>query len=129
MRRCRDRAPDLPRAAGKIIDGARICHNFLTHFADRPLPVDAINPSRLISRNASRMVSREIPGQSASTSEIENGSCLAKTTAITCPALEPLRFLTSSHCAILDTSKWHFGAFMAFYDTSKFQFDIRERYS
>ena len=61
-------AGEQPSDVLSLVWSGKTGHDFLTHLAERPLPVEAINPSRLISRSAILTVSREIPGQSASTS-------------------------------------------------------------
>lgn len=43
----------------------------LIHFADRPLPVEAINPSFFITRKTSRTVSRDTPAQETGTAKNE----------------------------------------------------------
>src|SRR5690606_26227741 len=44
-----------------------------SHLAARPLPVGVISPSAFMARKTTRTMSRLMPGQASSISEIENG--------------------------------------------------------
>ena len=67
----------------------------LSHFADRPFPVEAIIPSVFCTRRTKRTVSRETPAHAVSMSEIEKGVWRASTASRTCFALAPRPLRTS----------------------------------